>query len=88
VTLAEHKAAPPVIEAPEKVMVRAVSGRLITRISSDAANELVTAGKADPVGRTRLRYIRLHADVHLERGPRGWWLVEETLKRRALVEAR
>ena len=64
-------------QPPETVMVRSVTGRLLTRISFDAASELLAAGHAEAIGRDRVRYIRLHRDIRIERGPRGWWLVEE-----------
>ena len=75
------KTAPSDNRAQQTVIVRMHDGELAGRISVVFAEWLLESGVAQPVGKTRLRYIRLGPGIMISKSPHGWALIEEERRR-------
>jgi hypothetical protein len=71
------ESAPSVNRAPETVLVRLHNGDLAGRVSIEFAQMLLASDVALPVGRDRLRYLRLLPGVVIAKSTRGWRVIEE-----------
>jgi hypothetical protein len=71
------RSAPSVNRASQTVMVRMHDGDLAGRVSADFAMTLLASGAAQPIGKMRLRYLRLEPGIVLRKSLQGWRLIEE-----------
>jgi hypothetical protein len=71
------QSAPSVNRAPQTVLVRMADGKLVGRVSIRFAETLVASDKAQPIGQTRLRYLRLKSGIVMTELSPGWALIEE-----------
>jgi hypothetical protein len=71
------ESAPSVNRAPETVLVRLHNGDLVGRVSVEFAEMLLASDAAVPVGRDRLRYLRLLPGVVVAKRSHGWALIDE-----------
>ena len=71
------QSAPSDNRAQSTVMVRLADGELAGRVSQDFAERLLVSGRAQPVGKVRLRYVRLEPGFVIARSCHGWALIEE-----------
>jgi hypothetical protein len=69
--------APSANRAPQTVQVRMADGQLVGRVSIEFAETLRASGKAQPIGKRRLRYLRLEAGIVMTASSLGWALIEE-----------
>jgi hypothetical protein len=69
--------APSVNRAPQTVLVRMADGILVGRVPIGFAEALLASGKAQPIGKRTLRYIRLESGVVITESSLGWTLIEE-----------
>ena len=73
--------APSVNRALQPVLVRLHNGDLAGRVSIEFAERLCASGAALPVGRERLRYLRLLPGIAIERSSLGWAIIEEARRK-------
>lgn len=66
-----------VSRSAQTVLVRMADGALATRVSIGFAETLLDSGKAQPIGKRRLRYLRLKPGIVLTESSAGWALIEE-----------
>jgi hypothetical protein len=74
---ASIQSAPSVNRAQSTVMVRLADGELAGRVSQEFAERLLFSGAAAPVGKVRLRYVRLQPGFVIAKSCYGWALIEE-----------
>ena len=70
------ESAPSVNRAQQTVMVRLHNGDLAGRVSIRFAEMLLAEGTALPVGRQRVRYLRLRPGIVIAKSSRGWAVIE------------
>jgi hypothetical protein len=63
--------------SPQTVLVRMADGALAGRVSSEFAETLLASGKAQPIGKRRLRYLRLEPCIVMTESCMGWALIDE-----------
>lgn len=71
------ESAPSANRAPQTVLVRLHNGDLAARVSIEFAQMLLDSGAAIPVGRERLRYLRLLPGTVIAKSSHGWDVIEE-----------
>ena len=71
------ESAPSVNRAQQTVMVRLHNGDTVGRVSVVFADILLTSGAAQPVGKTRLRYVRLEPGIVISKSSHGWARIDE-----------